>query len=248
MVVVLIVLSALFTVLTAAALGGLLVQRLRIPLLREERPVIAFPLGAACLSLIVFALCATHLYYRGVVLAIVTEALLWAWRAKAYHSPDKFAPLDKFERWMLLFFAPFTVLYLANAVAPEVSPDGSTYHLGIIAHYVRAHGFVPLHTTMYSSLSQGVELVYMVAFTFGKHSAAAVVHWVFFASTAWLMICFGRRVDQTKAAIAAAFLFYASPIAGVDGSSAYIDCATAAIVFTIFYLVWMWKTDRKSVV
>ena len=246
MVVVLIVLSALFTVLTAAALGGLLVQRLRIPLLRQERPVIAFLLGAACLSLIVFALCATHLYYRGVVFAIVAAALLWAWRAKAYYSPQGFAPLDKFEQWMLLFFAPFTVLYLANAVAPEVSPDGSTYHLGIIAHYVRAHGFVPLHTTMYSSLSQGVELVYMVAFTFGKHSAAAVVHWVFFASTAWLMICFGRRVDQTKATIAAAFLFYASPIAGVDGSSAYIDCATAAIVFTIFYLVWLWKTAASS--
>ena len=188
MVVVLIVLSAVFTVLTAAALGGLLIQRLRLPLHRQERPAVAFILGTACLSLVVFALCATHLYDRGAVLAIVALALLAAWRFKVYLSPSAFVPLDKFERWMLLFFAPFTVLYLSNAIAPETSPDGSTYHLGIIAHYVRAHGFVPLHTTMYSSLSQGVELVYMVAFTFGKHSAAAVMHWVFFVCAAWLMM------------------------------------------------------------
>lgn len=244
MAVVLIVLSALLTVLAAASLGSLLIRRL--PLLRQERAVVAFVLGAGCLSLVVFVLCATHLYYRGVVLVVAALPMLWAWRTQAFQSAQAFAALDKFERGMLLCFAPFTVLYLANAIAPEVSPDGSTYHLGIIAHYVRAHGFVPLHTTIYASLSQGVELIYMVAFTFGRHSAAAVVHLAFFTAAAWLMICFGRRTGQTKPAIAAAFLFYASPIAGVDGSSAYIDCATAAILFTVFYLLFLWRVVERS--
>ena len=246
MTVVLIVISALLTSASAMALGALLAQRLRLPLQRQERPAVALILGAGLLSLIVFALCATHLYYRGVVLALLIVPILLAWRFKAYQSADAFPALDKLERGMLLFFAPFVVLYLANAIAPEVSPDGSTYHLGIIAHYVRAHGFVPLHTTMYSGLSQGIELVYLVAFTFGRHSAGALMHTVFFTSTAGLMICFGRRIGQTKPAIAAAFLFYASPVAGVDGSSAYIDCATAGILFTVFYLLWLWRTVERS--
>lgn len=244
MAVVLIVLSTLLTVLTAAALGSLLARGLRLPLTQQERPAVAFILGAACLSLIVFALCATHLYYRGTILAVAVVAVSAA--IYSYRPLLAFATLDKVERALLVFFAPFLVLYLANALAPETSPDGSTYHLGIIAHYVRAHGFVPLHTTIYSSLSQGVELIYMVAFTFGRHSAGALTHLAFFTTAAWLMICFGRRTGHTKPSIAAAFLFYVSPIAGVDGSSAYIDCATAAILFTVFYLLYLWRNVQPS--
>ncbi|HEY3740168.1 MAG TPA: hypothetical protein VGL53_10000 [Bryobacteraceae bacterium] len=248
MAVLLIVVSALASVLAAASFGALLISQLRLPLFRQERGVIAFILGAGCMSLIVFAMCAAHIYYRGVILAVGLAAILFAWYRGALWNRETpaFGPLDKFERALLVLFVPFVVLYLANAIAPETSPDGSSYHLGIIAHYVRAHGFVPLHTTVYSSLSEGVELIYMVAFTFGRHSAGALVHLIFFSAAAWLMVCFGRRTGQTKAAIAASFLFYASPIAGVDGSSAYIDCATAAILFTVFYLLYVWRTIEES--
>ena len=124
-----------------------------VGLTREEQPVIALVLGSACLSLIVFILCATHLYYRGLVLAICLLAILIAWRFKPAKA-EPFPPFDKFERFLLLFFIPFATIYLINAMAPETSPDGSTYHLGIIADYARAHGFLPLHTTIYASLSQ----------------------------------------------------------------------------------------------
>ena len=183
MAVVVIVLSTLLTVLTAVALGSLLSQALRLPLNTQERPAVAFILGSACLSLIVFALCATHLYYRGTILVVAVVSVSAAFYS--YRPSPAFPKLDKFERALLLFFVPFLILYLSNALAPETSPDGSTYHLGIIAHYVRAHGFVPLHTTVYSSLSQGVELIYMVAFTFGRHSAGALTHLTFFTTAAW---------------------------------------------------------------
>ena len=237
MVVLLIVVSALVTALAAMGLGSLCIRR--FPLVKQEQPVVAFIIGSGLLSLIVFLLCATHLYYRGVILAVAVAGVACLRR---FPAAAAFAKFDRFERLLLLSFVPFIVLYVSNAMAPEASPDGSTYHLGIIGHYVRAHGFVPLHTTMYASLSQSVELVYMVAFTFGRHSAAAMLHLIFFSSAAWMMICWGRRTGRTKAAIAAAFLFYASPIAGVDGSSAYIDCATAAILFTVFYLLYLWRT------
>jgi 4-amino-4-deoxy-L-arabinose transferase-like glycosyltransferase len=44
-------------------------------------------------------------------------------------------------------------------------------------------------------------------------------------------------------ACAAVFVF-ASPIFGIDGSSAYIDVAVACIVFGIFYLLELWDTWR----
>src|SRR5450432_3015908 len=96
---VLIVAGALLTVLAAHALGSLLASRLRLPLLKQERPGVNFILGSACLSLLVFMLCATHLYYRGVILALALGAILWSWRMRVKavdHDPKAFLPFDKF--------------------------------------------------------------------------------------------------------------------------------------------------------
>src|SRR5260370_14885750 len=41
--------------------------------------------------------------------------------------------------WLLVL--PFTALYLTQALGPEYSPDGSSYHLGYVAPYLRQGGF-----------------------------------------------------------------------------------------------------------
>lgn len=245
--VLLILLGVLLACGASVALGLLAVNALRLPLVRQERLPIAFLAGSGLLSAVVFLLCAAHVYYRGVILAVTLAAIaaaIWRLRGKTLETPP-FPDLSKTHRAMIALGAlPFGILYLANAFAPEMSPDGSTYHLGVIAHYARAHGFVPLHTTIYASLSQGVELVYLVAFTFGRHSAAAVTHFVYLLAVCWLMISFGRRFGHPEAGIAGAFLFWASPIVGVDGVSAYIDVATAAIIFGAYYLLQVWCRDH----
>jgi hypothetical protein len=73
----------------------------------------------------------------------------------------------------------YTVLYFFNALAPEISPDGSTYHLGLVARYVREHGFHLLTNDLHGSFSQAVEMLFLYAFAFGRHSAAALVHFAF---------------------------------------------------------------------
>ena len=70
----------------------------------------------------------------------------------------------------------YTVLYFFNAWAPEISPDGSSYHLPMIAGYLRVHAFEAVPTNVYSTLSEGVELIFMPAFAIGGGSAAALVH------------------------------------------------------------------------
>ena len=77
-------------------------------------------------------------------------------------------------RWLFVaVFAGFTFLYVANAMAPEISPDGVSYHLTFVARYMREHRLVFVPTNMYAQLSQGIEMLFAFAFAFGRHSAAA---------------------------------------------------------------------------
>ena len=85
--------------------------------------------------------------------------------------------------------------------------------------------------------SQGVEMLYLCAFAFGRHSAAAVVHLGFLLALAWQMISWARRAGFELAGICAALLVFLSPLDGVDASSAYNDVAVAAIAFTLFYFL-----------
>ena len=66
-----------------------------------------------------------------------------------------------------LIFTAFFVCYLSNGLAPEISPDGSSYHLGNVARDLRSHGFDWNYHSIYSSLSQGIEeMLYLVAFQY----------------------------------------------------------------------------------
>ena len=133
--------------------------------------------------------------------------------------------------------APYAVLYFFNALAPEISPDGSTYHLGLVARYLREHGFHRLTNDLHASFSQAVEMLFLFAFAFGRHSAAALVHFAFLVVLATLVLLYARRFDRMPAGVCAALFVFASPMFGVDGSSAYIDVAVACIIFGLFYLL-----------
>jgi hypothetical protein len=134
----------------------------------------------------------------------------------------------------------FAVVYLVNAWAPEVSPDGAGYHLGLVARELRVHGFEPITNDMYAMLSQGVEMLFVPAFAIGRHSAAALVHFAFSVALALAMLAYGRRIGKPWAGAAGALLTFASPVVGADGSAAYVDVATAAIVFGVFYWTEVW--------
>jgi hypothetical protein len=140
----------------------------------------------------------------------------------------------------------FAVLYLANAMAPEISPDGTGYHLGLVSHYLREHGFVPITDNLYAAMPGGMEMLFLFAFAFGRHSAAAMVHLAFFVALVWQVFSYARRRGFPIAGAAAALIVFASPVAGIDGSSAYNDVAVAAIAFTLFHLLQIWDEDRQA--
>lgn len=237
----------LFTIAGAYALGRILWTRLHLRLTRDEEIPLAFVLGAGPYSLIILFLGFAQLYHRGIFIALAACSLLAAWRLGALTLPaERLAPLPRWLRRATTVLATlFGVLYLSNALAPEVSPDGSTYHLGLVARYYREHAMVPVHTNLYAALSQGAEMLFLSAFSFGRHSAAAMVHCTFLFALPWMMANWARRHGHPLPGVAAALLVFLAPVVGLDGISAYNDVAGAAVVFAFFVLLDRWDETRQ---
>jgi len=226
-----------FTVATSIAIGS------RVLGAAGKDWAIRFVTGAAVLSLIVFAACALRLAYPVVFLAIGGSAVAWAWPLR-----PRFHLKLPSGSGLILGFIP--VLYMSNylvyAMAPEVSPDGAAYHLGFVAFFLRNHGFQRVNWNMYASLPEGAEMLYLYAYSFGRHSAAALVHFSFLAALIWQMVDWGRRSGYVMASWGAAVLVLASPLVGIDGTSAYNDVALAAVAFSLFNLLQRWDLERSS--
>ena len=242
--------GAASTVAACYGLGTILAARLGVRLRRDEKFPLAFVLGAAVLHLAIFAVMALHIAYRPVLIALLAACVGAAivtgdWRLPATVPHE--TPLPRIVRYLFgAIAAVFTVLYLFNAWAPEISPDGSGFHLNLVALYLRAHGFKPVLTNVYSTLSGGVDILFVPAFAIGRHSAAALTHFAFLIALALAVLSYGRRIGQPTAGAAAALLVYLSPVVGIDGTSAYNDVAVAAIVFSVFYWVQIWDSQQEG--
>ncbi len=157
-----------FTSAVCWSIGRVLFARLRIRLRTMEHDLLAGVTGAAILSTLIFLLCAIHLARIPAFWAIGLGAIALNWKYGVSHAdgqPDPLHCSPKSSRmWKWVFGVPFAfyaLLYLSNSLAPENSPDGQAYHLGIVYRYFRQHGFEPLTTNFYGNLSQGMEMLYL---------------------------------------------------------------------------------------
>ena len=234
--------GAAFTTAASYSAGRLMLGRLRLEFSRQEERAFAFILGSAVLSWLVFALAAAHVVYKGVLLGLGVALIAAGCRRSAARP---FPALPRRWTWCAApVFVLFSVLYICHAMAPEMSPDGTAYHLGEVARYYREHGFPAITTSIYASLSQGVEMLFLFAFAWGKHSAAALTHLVFLYALASLVSSYGRRFGFPLASSAAAALVFLCPVAALDAASAYNDVAVAAVVFAVYYLLEIWERER----
>jgi hypothetical protein len=224
--------GAAFTVVVSASLGALLLRG------SSEDPAIRFVSGAAVLSLLVFLACALRLAYPAVFLGLGVACIAGA---RSHWTLPKYRRLT---RWSVPF-VPFFILYFFNSMAPEISYDGSRYHLALVGRYLQEHGFRPVFDNFYAAFPQGVEMLYLFGYAFGRHSAAAMIHFSFLLALAWQLYAWAERRESTLAGWCAAALVFISPIVGVDGSSAYNDVALACIAFTLFHVLALWNETRS---
>jgi dolichyl-phosphate-mannose-protein mannosyltransferase len=231
--------------------GITLLRLLGLKLALSEERFLGFLLGAAILSLVVFGIALAHLAYQGVLLTlgIVTIAIYYVFaRGRTSGIPLPSVPL----KWRVLFwcgYLAYFLVYLPNVVAPEVSADGMSYHVGLVASYYRAHSYRWITTNLYANLSQGMEMLFLFAYGLaiglGRASAAAMVHFLFLLILPFGMLSYGRRFGMPGAVVAGALLFFMTPVAGKSGTSAYNDVAVAAVLFGLFYTLQLWNEERN---
>jgi hypothetical protein len=233
--------GAAWTFASALAAGALIARHFTI---RFAWPLV-FLIGACPLSLFITLLALAGLAHKGVFLGVGAVLISGATVLRAWRTLDR---LPAIPSWFWIGYAPFTLLYLANAMAPELSPDGMAYHLGLVQLYYREHKLIPVPENMYAGLSQGVEMLFLYAFAFGRHSAAAMVHFTYLTLLPLAMADFGFRHGRAAVGAMAALLFYATPIVGIDGISAYVDVAVATIWFALFVVLEREDTRARTVI
>src|SRR5216684_225387 len=147
--------GASFTIATAWALGALLLMTFTVSLSRLETRLLAIITGSACLSAIVFGLCALNLARKGVylgfgLLLIVVAARYGSRGSRGFHV---LRPV-----WQWLFVAVFIAgiaMYLRNVVAAELMPAATPDRLSLLD---RQHGFKGL-TNISAQLPEGLSLL-----------------------------------------------------------------------------------------
>jgi hypothetical protein len=221
--------GAVFTLATAYALGAILMRK------RPAPPEIVVAIGAAAESVLVFLLLLFHLAHWIAFLAIGAAAIGSAWRFRDAPAPTPDPVRIPRAAWVI--FVPYGIWYLVNALAPETIADGITYHLGLPNEYLRLGGF-PDHITFYDLVPQGMEMLYTVAFAFGRHAAAKLVEFAFLLATVPLIFRVGRRLGASDlACLVAAVFYFCAPVAGITGSSSYNDAAGVCFMLAAFYLL-----------
>lgn len=218
----------MFPILTGAALtiAGALAMG-RVPWQGRPRHwTYALASGAPLLSLCVYALLLTgHTTTLALCLAAGLSCALFAWRPKREpHEPLAWRSVVL----PALPLAAYFVLYLVHALAPEIQPDSTTYHLGLVAEWLRT-GRLATRLGFYDVLPMGLETLFTPAAAIGGYSAAKLVHFTFLCATVPLMLRVGRALGLSgEASLGAAALYVIAPVVAVSGTAAYTD---AALVF-----------------
>ena len=236
--------GAFFTLAVAWMLGNICLHRLPVPW------TIALAVGAAAESTIVFLLLVAGAGNRAsfILLGAVSAAVYWRIGRGAARLADPVkTPADRAMVYLAgAALAFYGVLYLVNALAPELEPDARGYHLGLTAEYVRLGGF-PHRVGFYEMLPQGFEMLFVPAFAFGRHSAARLVHCAFLLATVPLMFRIGRRLELPDGVtLAAAVLYFCAPVVGIAGTSGYTDAGGVFFALATFYALLAWRDTRDA--
>lgn len=218
-------------------------------LTRPELAGFSLGLGAAVLSQVILALGLLGLIYdvTFVLLGLACLSAYWGWgrgvrTAPSQEGTSRFWP--RAAACVALFYVP---LHFSIALAPEAGADSLGYHLGLVFRYYREHAVVPVTSSVYGFLSQGVEMLYLMAFAFGRHDAPKLVHFAFYLATLALMVGLGKRLGSSSAGWIGAILFGCAPVVAYDAALAYNDVALAFFALLTVYGLLIWP-DRPGLV
>lgn len=231
--------AALLALLAIFSAGRWLLSRLGQPFDdRTEAAVFAWGLGCLAIGSASFLLALCGLAYRGLFVGLAFLALL-GWRSSGL-PPQTRSP-SLLERAGLLLGAFYGAIYFVAALAPEVSPDGVAYHLGLVHLYQAHHRMVFYPETFYAALPQGMEMVYLFCSSLGGYSVARLAHLACLVALTFAMQAFARRIGCPRGGAVAAAAVFTSSLVGSTATTAYVDVALTLAVFLSFYAAFLWR-------
>jgi len=130
-------------------------------------------------------------------------------------------------------------------LGPEYSPDGTAYHLGLVARYLREHHFPVITTNFYASFPEALEMLFLFAFSVGRHSAAATFHLLFLSPAPG---CWSRGAGASIAFGPAPARPCCFSLAGSRNrcTTAYVDVGEAVVVLALFFVLQVWREERND--
>ncbi|MGH9721349.1 MAG: hypothetical protein ACRD8O_14150 [Bryobacteraceae bacterium] len=204
--------------------------------------MVGIALGAVVVSLVVFALlvCGVATWPAFAILGLTA-----VWCGRRFRLPSGLEGRPPILHSLIL--AVYAVFYLICTLAPEIQPDGFTYHLGLAAEYARLGAF-PSRVAFFEMLPQGMEMLYLPAFLTGGQSAAKLVNFGFLAATVPLIVSIARRLELPEPAPwTAAALYFCTPVVGLTGTSSYTDAAVVFFAMAAFDRLLEWKQDCRTI-
>jgi len=247
-IVALILLGFFCCALTSLAFGLAAVRVLKIDFCNAESIALGYVIGSTINSTLTLALGLSGAIGEPVFITLTVGSLAILWQQRKWFSSRPKVSGGRspvgIRLLLLLAFVCYGVIYFRQALSPEVSPDGTVYHLGLVNLWTHA-GRVYRIVDIYAAFPEAIEMLYLFAFAIGRHSAAALVHLSFLVELPALMLLYGRRFGWNYYAIGfAAILIFASPTFGADGTAAYNDVALASACFAAIYLLQIWRKNR----
>ncbi len=240
-----VVAGALLTLSGSMAAGQLLLCALRLRLSRMEERLFALVVGAGCWSAMVYLLCLAHLARKGVFVALAAALVVAAFYLR--RKPPRAEPLPELDKGMLwlwrALFALFLVLYIVHAAAPEIGLVGNL--LGRVKADAESHGFPAPLDGITEPAPSAMEMLYLPAFSVGRHSSAALAHLSFLVALALGLLSYGRRRGCLRAGAFASLMVFLSPLAAADATLARTESALACALFFIYYALDVWAETRQ---
>ena len=216
--------GALLTLGAAYSVGSLATRKTTLS------PVLRFAIGAAILSNLIFGLMCLRVAGVAGMLSLGLVCLLPGAFILEWKRPSR----RRLQTLLLLIFTAYGVLYLVNALAPEIEADANVYHLRPATEAVRSGGF-PREIDFYDQMPQGLEMLFAMAYAIGGSPAARLVHLGFLIASLPLIVQLGRRWSLTNGqATCAAAIYFVTPVVGVSGTAAFND---AGLVFFLLATV-----------
>jgi hypothetical protein len=192
----LILLGFLCSAVTSVSMGLAALRVLQCDLDKGESLALGYVIGSAITSTLTLLLgLLGAIRELTFIVATILSLLLLIQQRKWFRDLPKISISSvpwPIRAILLVALLSYGVLYFRQALAPEMSPDGTVYHLGLVNLWAYA-GRIYRIADIYAALPQGMEMLFLFAFTIGRHSAAALIDLSFLFDLPVLMLLYGRR-------------------------------------------------------